>query len=74
MTQKTYKIHIPNRGDLEVVVHGFNKISVTDRKHMAYLEYRNSKFLMKEVGEHVFDRRIFQIAIREDIQLAKSGN
>ena len=23
MTQKSYKIDIPNRGDLEVVVHGF---------------------------------------------------
>ena len=66
MTQKPYKIHIPNRGNLEVVVHGF-KIGVIDRRRMTYLEYRNGKFLMQEVGEHVFDRRIFRIATREDI-------
>ena len=65
--QKTYKIHIPNRGDLEVVVHGF-KIGVIDRKRMTYLEYRNGKFLMQEVGEHIFDRRIFRIATKEDIK------
>lgn len=70
MTQKTYKIHIPNRGDLEVVVHGF-KIGVIDRKRMTYLEYRNGKFIMQEVGEHIFDRRIFRIATREDIQRAE---
>ena len=70
MTQKTYKIHVPNRGDLEVVVHGF-KIGVIDRKRMTYLEYRNGKFLMQEVGEHIFDRRIFRIATREDIQRAE---
>ena len=69
MTQKPYKIHIPNRGDLEVVVHGF-KIGVIDRKRMTYLEYRNGKFLMQEVGEHVFDRRIFRVATKEDIQHA----
>ncbi len=69
MTQKPYKIHIPNRGDLEVVVHGF-KIGVIDRRRMTYLEYRNGKFLMQEVGEHVFDRRIFRIATKEDIQRA----
>ena len=69
MTQKPYKIHIPNRGDLEVVVHGF-KIGIIDRKHMTYLEYRNGKFLMQEVGEHVFDRKIFRIATREDIRRA----
>ncbi len=67
MMQKTYKIHIPNRGDLEVVVHGF-KIGVIDRKRMTYLEYRNGKFLMQEVGEHIFDRRIFRIATKEDIK------
>ena len=66
MTQKPYKIHIPNRGDLEVVVHGF-KIGVIDRKRITYLEYRNVKFLMQEVGEHVFDRSIFRVATREDI-------
>ena len=69
MTQKPYKIHIPNRGNLEVVVHGF-KIGVIDRKHMTYLEYRNGKFLMKEVGEHVFDGRIFKIATEDDIRRA----
>ena len=69
MTQKLYKIHIPNRGDLEVVVHGF-KIGVIDRKRMTYLEYRHDKFIMKEVGEHVFDRRIFKIATGEDIRRA----
>ena len=50
MTQETYKIRIPNRGDLEVVVHGF-KIGVLDRKHMTYLEYRNGKFIMKEIRD-----------------------
>ncbi len=69
MTQKAYRIHVPNRGNLEVVVYGF-KIGVIDRKRMTYLEYRNGKFLMKECGEHVFDRRIFTIATREDIQRA----
>ena len=67
MTQKPYKIRIQNREDLEVVVHGF-KIGVIDSKHMTYLEYRHGKFLMKEVGEHIFDRRIFRIATREDIK------
>ena len=70
MTQKPYKIHIPNRGNLEVVVHGF-KIGVIDRKRITYLEYRHDKFIMKEVGEHVFDRRIFRIATKEDIQRAE---
>ena len=69
MTQKPYKIHIPNRGDLEVVVHGF-KIGVIDRKRITYLEYRHGKFIMREVGEHVFDRRIFRIATEEDIRCA----
>lgn len=69
MTQKPYKIHIPNRGNLEVVVHAF-KIGVIDRKRMTYLEYRNGKFLMKEVGEHVFDHRIFRIATKDNIQRA----
>ena len=66
MTQEPYKIRIPNRGDLEVVVHGF-KIGVIDRKRMTYLEYRHGKFIMKEFSEHVFDRRVFQITTREDI-------
>ena len=69
MTQKPYKIHVPNRGNLEVVVHGF-KIGVIDRKFMTYLEYRHGTFIMSECGEHVFDRRIFRIATREDIQHA----
>ncbi len=69
MTQKPYKIHIPNRGNLEVVVHGF-RIGVIDRKRMTYLEYRNGKFLMKEVGEYVFDRSLFRIATKEDIRRA----
>lgn len=69
MTQKPYKIHIPNRGNLEVVVHGF-KIGVIDRKFMTYLEYRHDTFIMSESGEHVFDRKIFRIATREDIQHA----
>ncbi len=69
MTQKPYKIHVSNRGDLKVVVHGF-KIGVIDREFMTYLEYRHDKFIMKEVGEHIFDRRIFQIATKEDIQRA----
>ena len=69
MTQKSYKIDIPNRGDLEVVVHGF-KIGVIDREFMTYLEYRHGTFIMSECGEHVFDRRIFRIATREDIQHA----
>ena len=69
MTQKPYKIHIPNRGNLEVVVHGF-KIGVIDRKFMTYLEYRHDTFIMSESGEQVFDRKIFRIATREDIQHA----
>lgn len=69
MTQKPYKIHIPNRGNLEVVVHGF-KIGVIDPKFMTYLEYRHDTFIMSECGEHVFDRKIFRIATREDIQHA----
>lgn len=73
MTQKPYKIRIPNRGDLEVVVHGF-KIGVIDSKRITYLEYRNGKFLMKEVSEHVFDRRIFRIATREEIRHAGIWN
>lgn len=51
MHNMLYKIHIPNRGNLEVVVHGF-RIGVIDRERMRYLEYRNGKFLMKEIGEH----------------------
>ena len=70
MTQEPYKVRIQNRGNLEVVVHGF-KIGVIDCKRMTYLEYRNGKFLMQEVGEHIFDRRIFRIATREDIQRAE---
>ena len=69
MTQEPYKVRIQNRGNLEVVVHGF-KIGVIDCKRMTYLEYRNGKFLMQEVGEHIFDRRIFRIASKEDIQHA----
>ena len=69
MTQKSYKIHVSNRGNLEVVVHGF-KIGVVDRKFMTYLEYRHGTFIMSECGEHVFDRRIFRIASKEDIQHA----
>ena len=41
-----------------------------DRKRMTYLEYRHDKFIMKEVGEHVFDRRIFRIATEDDIRRA----
>ncbi len=40
---------------------------VIDHECMTYLEYRNGKFLMKEIGEHAFDRRIFRIATNEDI-------
>ena len=69
MTQKPYKIYIPNRGNLEVVVHGF-RIGVIDRKFMTYLEYRHGTFIMSECGEHVFDRRTFRIATKEDIQHA----
>ena len=69
MTQEPYKVRIQNRGNLEVVVHGF-KIVVIDREFMTYLEYRHSTFIMSECGEHVFDRRIFQIASKEDIQRA----
>ncbi|MBR1734486.1 MAG: hypothetical protein IJ730_03425 [Alphaproteobacteria bacterium] len=69
MTQKPYKIRIPNRGDLEVVVHGF-KIGVIDRKRITYLEYRNGKFLMQEVGEHIFDRKIFRVATEDEIRRA----
>ena len=67
MTQKPYKICIPNRENLEVVVHSF-KIGVIDRKFMTYLEYRHGTFIMSECGEHVFDRRIFRIATKEDIK------
>ena len=66
MTQEPYKIRIPNRGDLEVVVHSF-KIGVIDRKFMTYLEYRHGTFIMSECGEHVFDRRIFRIATEDEI-------
>lgn len=73
MTKELYKIHISNRGDLEVVVHSF-KIGVIDRERMTYLEYRNGKFLMSEVGEHVFDRRTFRVATEDDIKRAGVWN
>lgn len=70
---KVYKIHMQNRGDLEVIMHGF-RIGLLDKKFMTYLEYRNGIFVMKECGKHVFDRKIFRIATKYEIMQAGIWN
>ena len=64
---RPYRIHIANRGNLEVVVHGL-QIGVIDRKYMMFLQYRHGFFLLREFGDHVIDRNIYRIATKDDIQ------